>query len=33
MEKGRLRREGESISKFEDKADANTGDDEVVFDA
>ena len=33
MEKGRLRREGESISKFEDKTDTNAGDDEVVFDA
>ena len=32
MEKGRLRREGESISKFEDKTDTNAGDDEVVFD-
>ena len=29
---GSFLREGESISKFEDKTDTNAGDDEVVFD-
>tara|TARA_Y100000389_G_scaffold204506_1_gene257508 strand:+ start:15151 stop:18276 length:3126 start_codon:yes stop_codon:yes gene_type:complete len=34
MEKGRLRREGESISKFEDSAEKKSGgDEEVVFDS